>query len=396
MKLKLPDLTYRTRKRLRAIGLTVGITAVLALVIWVCWVIWLGRFVVYSRDGVRLDFHWQTPGEAVSAVPPEELPINIIYDDGSEVVVDKVKPLERLSGYYVTVDMLLEDVAEVEQVIREQPKGTAVLLELKTASGNFLYDSDLPDASVSSRVDTDAVGALIDYLARADYYTIASVPAFPDRAFGLENTAYGLHHSSGRYLWADEDRNYWMDPTKNGTRSWLVSIASELRDLGFDEVVFTDFRFPDTADIIFEGDRLTALNETAQHLTYNLSTDSFCVSFVCNDPGFILPEGRTRLYRSDVEASMAQEVAAAAHISSMELNLVYLTEANDTRFDAFGVLRPLPTGMADLPAATTAPEPTETSEPAAPQTPDQPQEPQEPQVQPEGQPGEQPLQTPAG
>lgn len=379
MKLKLPNLTYRTRKRLQTIGLTVGITAVLALAVWVCWVIWLGRFVVYSREEIRLDFQWQTPGEPVAAVPPEELPVSIIYDDGSEVVADKVKALERLSGCYVTADMLLEDVAEVEQVIREQPKGSAVMLELKTGSGNFLYESALPDAPISSRVDTAAVGELIEYLARADYYTIACISAFPDRAFGLEHTAYGLHHSSGRYLWADENKYYWMDPTKNGTRSWLISIASELRDLGFDEVVFAEFRFPDTTDIIFEGDRLAALNETAQHLAYNLATDSFCVSFVCNDPGFILPEGRTRLYRSDVDASLAQDVAASLNIPSMELNLVYLTEAKDTRFDAFGVLRPLPTGMAELPDITTPPE---TTQPAEPQTPEQP--------------GEQPVQTPAG
>ena len=86
MKLKAPNLTWRTRKRLKVLGLTLGIFAVTALVLWLCWVVWLGRFVVYSRDAVRLDFDWQTPGPFITAEPPEELPINILYDDGTETV----------------------------------------------------------------------------------------------------------------------------------------------------------------------------------------------------------------------------------------------------------------------------------------------------------------------
>ena len=296
MKLKAPNLTYRTRKRLKTAGLLLGGVAALGTLVWLCWVLWLGRFVVYSREEVKLDFDWVTPGEFVAAVPPEKKEVNILYDDGSDVVVvDRTKPLEQLSGFYVTTSMLLDDPKAVEDLIREQPKGTAILLELKTGTGNFCYKSTLPNAPVSSKVDEEAMEGLIKYLAKADYYTIAAVPAFRDRAYGLKNTSYGIHHSSGRYLWAGEDKCYWLDPAKNGTRSWLVSIAAELRDLGFDEVVFTDFNFPPTEDILYEGDKTAVLNETAEHLVYNLATDTFCVSFLCDAEGFRLPEGRARL-----------------------------------------------------------------------------------------------------
>lgn len=360
MKLKAPNLTWRTRRRLKTFALLFGGITAAAFAIWLCWIIWLGRFVVYARDEVRLDFDWITPGEFVEAVEPEKMEINILYDDGSEVVVDWTKELEQLSGYYVTASMLVEDPEEVERVIREQPKDTAIALELKSGLGNFYYKSSLPDATVSSKIDKEAVTSLIQYVTKADYYTIAIIPAFRDRAYGLANTAYGIHHSSGRYLWAGEDKCYWLDPVKNGTRSWLIAIASELRDLGFDEVVFTDFCFPPTEDILYEGDKLSVLNETAQHLAYNLATESFAVSFLCNETGFILPEGRTRLYRDDVDASLAQSVAATLDVPNTQINLVYMTEANDTRFDLFGALRPLPIGVASLPPVET---PTETTKP---------------------------------
>ena len=355
MKLKKPNLTWRTRKRLKTAAIALGSVVAVSVALWLCWILWLGRFVVYSGDAVRLDFDWVTPGEFVAAVEPTRPEVNIIFDDGSEVVVDRTKPLERMAGFYVTTQMLTDDVAEVERLIREQPKGTAIMLELKSGAGNYYYKTTMPDATVSKKVDAEAVESLIKYITKADYYTVACIPAFRDRAYGLKNTSYGIHHSSGRYLWAGDDKCYWLDPVKNGTRSHLIAIASELRDLGFDEVLFTDFCFPPTEDILYEGDKLAALNETAEHLVYNLATETFGVSFLCSEPGFKLPEGRTRLYRDDVEASMAQEVAAGLDIPSMQINLVYLTEAMDTRFDVFGVLRPLNTGLTVPPAAATPP-----------------------------------------
>ena len=378
MKLRAPNLTWRTRKRLKTVAIVLGTILGTGLALWLCWILWLGRFVVYTGDTVRLDFDWVTPGEFVEAVEPEHKDVNIIFDDGSEVVVDRTKPLERMSGFYVTTGMLTDDVAEVERLVKEQPKGTAIMLELKSGSGNFLYKTTMPNAKVSSKVDKDAVADLIQYITKADYYTVACVPAFRDRAYGLKNTSCGLLHSSGRYLWAGDDKCYWLDPAKNGTRSYLISIASELRDLGFDEVVFTDFCFPPTEEILYEADRLTVLNETAEHLVYNLATEDFGVSFLTNDPGFKLPEGRTRVYRDSVEAAMAQEVAASLDIPSMQINLVYLTEAMDTRFDVFGVLRPLDMGsMPELPTATTAPAPETPAEPAAEPAADAPAEPVE-------------------
>lgn len=341
MKFKSPNLTWRTRKRLKTAGVILGGALVLALAAWLCWILWLGRFVVYSRDAVRLDFDWQTPGSFVTAEPPEKRPINILYDDGSEMTVQRSKELGQLRGCYITAQMLTDDIAGVEQLIREQPKGTAIMLELKVGTGTFYYDTELPQAGVSGQLDMAAMKSLLSYLAKADYYTIARVSAFRDRAYGLENTSSGIPHSSGGYLWAGTDKCYWLDPASSGPRSRLISIATELRELGFDEVLFADFSFPPSEDILYEGDKLAVLNETAGYLVQNLVTEDFCVSFLCNTEGFVLPEGRTRLYRDGVDASQAQSVADTLSVPNTQINLVYLTEANDTRFDTFSVLRPL-------------------------------------------------------
>ena len=56
---------------------------------------------------------------------------------------------------------------------------------------------------------------------------------------------------------------------------------------------------------------------------------------------FVLPEGRTRLYLSGVEAKEVGAKASQFTFENPEVRLVFLADTNDTRFDAYGVLRPM-------------------------------------------------------
>ena len=59
------------------------------------------------------------------------------------------------------------------------------------------------------------------------------------------------------------------------------------------------------------------------------------------DTDFALPEGRTRLYMKNTVAADAQTIAQKTGLEDPTTRLVFLTEIHDTRFDEFGVLRPL-------------------------------------------------------
>ena len=121
----------------------------------------------------------------------------------------------------------------------------------------------------------------------------------------------------------------------------MLQIISELKSLGFDEVVLDQFRFPDTKEIVFTGDKAEELNKAAKTLVTVGSTETFTVSFVGSSADLILPEGRTRLYLEGVNAANADTVAQNTGITDLATRLVFLTEVHDTRFDAYSVLRPL-------------------------------------------------------
>ena len=50
------SITYRTRRRLRRIGTAALFLLMLFVIGWFCWVIWVERYIVYTRDGASIDF----------------------------------------------------------------------------------------------------------------------------------------------------------------------------------------------------------------------------------------------------------------------------------------------------------------------------------------------------
>jgi hypothetical protein len=334
-------LSYRARQNLRYAFIGALIFLLIAIVVWMIWIIWLDRFVVYTRDGAQLDFDRPTVQFSGEAAAPPQLSetVSIYYNEGdNEISISN--ELTTIHGYYADTTALRKSVYAVREQIEKLPRGTPIMLDMKNIAGQFHYSTAV-GSKTSGRIDIEAMDSLLEYLRGANYYTIARIPAFRDYDFGLNNVPYGLTLPSGIGLWMDDTGCYWLDPTSDGTLNYLIQIVNELKALGFDEVVFTDFCFPDTEKIKFDGDRTTAINNAAESLAIICSSSTFCVSFVSDDPLFRLPDRRCRLYRTGVAAADVRYAAEASGVADPAINLVFLTETNDTRYDDYCVLRPL-------------------------------------------------------
>ena len=341
---------YRTRrvcKRIFSVLLAVILVAVFLLL---CWLLWLDRFLVYTHEGVRLDFSQsgELSGGLLSEDTPTQPTVPIHFGDGDELQSGQ---LTKLSGYYILEADLAaastsrtpkEDSAKkidtLIQKVRALPAGTPVMLEVKNIKGRFFYASGV-GSNRSSLIDEQKVEALIAALRQQNCYLIATLPAFRDYYFGLNNVPLGLHHSSGRYLWQDESGCYWLNPQQQGALTYLVQIINELKGKGFHEVVFSDFRIPDTNNILFDADRSEAISKAASTIVTACAGDTFCVSFA--DPGFSLPEGQTRFYATGVNAGDCAAFAQQTGLSEPATRLVFITASRDTRFEEYGVLRPM-------------------------------------------------------
>ena len=344
--MKLPNwnLTFTAKRKLQRAGLISAIVIMVLILIWFCWVIWLERYVVYSRDGATIDTSLpeRMAGGQVAAPPSTDETISIYINEGSDAIDTEMK-LKKINGYYVEQEQLIEDIHTVRDVVATLPPDTAVLLELKNIFGRFNYGSGLTDATVASNVDIAAVDSLITEITSKNLYAIALVPAFRERAYVLAKNNYFLKDSNG-YGWMDEQKCYWLDPSDTGTMNWLIQIADELREKGFDEVVFTEFRFPNAEKIRFNGDRVAAINNAAAKLQETCGTNQFVISFATNDTAFVLPEGgMNRIYLTDVGAKDAPAAAAKMTVPNPESNLVFMATSTDTRYDAYSALRSITT-----------------------------------------------------
>lgn len=338
-------LTYRTRQRLSRLGTVLLALLLVGVLVWFCWVIWLERYVVYSRDGAAINFNLAAdPGPGTVAAPPSmEETVPIFYNEGDDAVSTSFE-LTQITGYYITEEDLTTDLAATQQLVATLPPDTAVMMDVKNIYGGFLYTSKLMDAIAANSVNTMAVDSLIKDLNDRGVYTIAKLPAFRDRNYGLNHVPSGLPLPQG-YLWVDERNCYWLNPADSGTLNWLYQIVEELKDLGFNEVVFTDFCFPNTTKIVFEGDRDTAIQKAAQTLMSTSATDRFAVSFMTTSSTFKLPEGRSRLFVENVSVKDASSLASQYELPDAAVNLVFLAATNDTRYEEYSVLRPI--AMAD-------------------------------------------------
>ena len=329
---------YRTQRVLKRI---LGVLAVIAVVLAVagaCWFVWLQRYVVYTADGkVKLDFDLPPIGEGQLAVPPDQQDIPIRLDQNDEMAGGSTE-LSQLSGYYVELSDL-QDIDTVKSQIQALPSETAVMVDVKGIKGDFYYSSSV-DSKRNSGINTQAMDELIDYLQRSGRYAIARIPALRDWNYGLNHVPDGVHHSSGGYLYMDDDGCYWLNPGSQGTLSYLTQIIMELRSLGFDEVVLDDFCFPETTSIMVNGDKAQLLTKAASILLSACATDRFAVSFV-KTADFTIPTGRTRMYVEGMDATQAGDFAPNSGVADTAINLVFLTELHDTRFDVYSVMRPL-------------------------------------------------------
>lgn len=329
---------YRTRKALSRSAVIVLILALCAGLLWLCWMIWLGRYVLYTRDGAVLDFSLSQAFSGEAAQPPEQgEPISIYYNEGDNAISTS-KELQRLTGYYVELSQLKENIAEVKAQIQALPEEAAVLVDVKNTMGGFHYSSTVRETRASS-VDTAAMDDLIQFLKQSGRYAIARLPALRDYEFARTHVNDAVNDRRG-YVWIDSTRCYWLDPTRQNIVTYLVQTINELRELGFDEVVLCDYDIPEDRYIVFSKDRSQVLTELASTLVTTCATDRFAVSFV-KTREFTLPEGRCRLFTESTDAAGAAAYAAASGLADPSVYLVFLTENYDTRFEEYGVLHPL-------------------------------------------------------
>lgn len=334
------SLSYRTVRRLRKSAVVLACCIALLVLLLILAVIYLGRFVVYTPDGAYLDFHRNTAKQAEGIYQPVPEPtlvedVTIKYADPN-ISSDTT---ELVSGYYIDYEMLQNPEA-VLAALRELSTPCTVMIDLKSGSGAFYYTTQI-DGAKQADLDVNTVNTIISYLKNHGFTMVARVKAFTDTNFALEHLSCGLAIRGGA-LWMGKGC-YWLDPGNPTVIFYLKQIARELAGKGFKEIVFDDFYFPSSNQIVYSSDksRTRLVADTAQDLLNFFASSNITISFGNPATDFDF-EGDAHVYISDITGSgVSKTISGFSQLTDPTTQIVFLTGSKDNRFDGYQVLRPL-------------------------------------------------------
>lgn len=210
-------------------------------------VIYMQQYIVYSADGHRqIVLPWETESGEEPAPPedPGEDPLDVVVQEPEDPA-----PVET-SAVSLPAEVLRQSTW-AEFADRSLGDHNAVAVRLKTSNGTIYFESA---NAVSGAVEVakepgETAAALSLITSREGLHTIASLSCLQDfKAANADVEGRGLKNTGG-YIFYDGNNSLWLDPAKPAARDYVCALAKEVAELGFDELLLTDFSYPTVGKI---------------------------------------------------------------------------------------------------------------------------------------------------
>lgn len=148
-----------------------------------------------------------------------------------------------LNGYHFTNE---EKMKKFDEILTNTSVNT-VVLDVKTDNGHLLYDSKIieVDELKNERIKYDK-NTLKEFKEKYNIYLIGRVVAFQDPIFSKKYIDASIVDLSTNLQYS-QNGQYFLDPSDMKSRNYILNIALEACELGFDEIQFDYIRYPDTS-----------------------------------------------------------------------------------------------------------------------------------------------------
>lgn len=177
-------------------------------------------------------------------------PHDIEIDDFMLEFVDTRTPI-KVKGIYVTGPRAgsKEYINELIQLV-DTTELNAMVLDIKNDSGEITYKMQIDEViSIGSGVNyIDDIKGLIEELKARDIYLIARIVAFKDPLLAKKRPELCLTKEDGK-VFRDKNGLQWVNPYKKEVWDYLIKVAKEAANLGFDEIQFDYIRFATEASM---------------------------------------------------------------------------------------------------------------------------------------------------
>lgn len=216
-------------------------------------VIYLQQYLVYGADGRRwIDLPWWQTEEGAPAAGDRQEPeagtgVDVVVQEPENPAPKAIVALSLPPAPLTRADWEAFKTAGA----LTNADGRAAAVRLKAANGAVYFESaNAVSGAVQVAGEPGETAAVLGLITSEEgLHTIAVMSCLQDfKAANANVEGRGLKNTGG-YIFYDGNNSLWLDPAKPAAREYVCALAREIAELGFDELLLTDFSYPTVGKI---------------------------------------------------------------------------------------------------------------------------------------------------
>ncbi len=200
------------------------------------------------------------------------------WDVNSTAKSLEIEPI-KVKGLYLSFWAASPKTKSFKNAMRliERTEVNTLVIDVKSEQGQMSYKTSVNEASAMDahyyRTIKDIDGYMKKLKAKK-IYTIARIVCFKDELSAKNHPDRAVRTPEGT-VWRNAAKMAWVDPFNTEAQDYIISIAVDAAQKGFDEINFDYVRFPAKADLVFsqaniQENRLKAIDHFIEKAAYRL------------------------------------------------------------------------------------------------------------------------------
>ena len=239
---------YHSYRGRQTVGQRLLIAGSLLVLVLACAFIFLQRYVSYADDGtLHFDFPFfkeEEVGEEQTAAPTQP-DMNLVIGEENEPEEPEAEPEMPISFDVERRLLGLTKLPTDGETLRdklEQAGANGFVYTVRDNTGRVFYHSA---GALRSAVNAPEGSQNLETLClEEDIFSVARFNCLHDSYYAWTNMKdAGICQSSGN-IWYDNISYHWLDADKEKTRRYVVELARECAQMGFDELMLEELCYP--------------------------------------------------------------------------------------------------------------------------------------------------------
>ena len=191
----------------------------------------LQRYIVYDETGTP---HFLLPGSSEVQEQPSQQPHANLVVEQTPAVEEKEPTVVYLGAEPIVT------VEDAQGLLAAARGCTGPAVTLKADTGRVYFRTP---TAISSGAEDETAGAIAALVSGTDRAAARLVCFADPKAANSDVEGLGLKNTGG-FIFYDGANRQWLDPAKEAARSYLVQLAVECAQMGFDEIILSGVSYP--------------------------------------------------------------------------------------------------------------------------------------------------------